>query len=74
MKLRVSGSVCTAVSSRKLRFFPAETQVTVAGNTCVSHIFAETHPLNSGISEFSETAELLLAAVFPLSVNSTDKQ
>ena len=64
-KLRVSGSVCTAVSKRKV-------QVTVAGNTCVRKCgFAETHSLNSRIREFSEAAELLFA--MSLSVNSTDK-
>ena len=61
--------------------FITETQV--SANRCGKHLcmlrfrkcgLAETHSLNSRIRKFSETAELLLSAIFPLSVNSTDKQ
>ena len=66
--------------------FLADTQVSACGSSsnrcekylCMPHFrkcgFAETHSLNLRIREFSETAELLVAAMFPLSVNSTDKQ
>ena len=66
--------------------FLTETQVSASGNLsnrCGKHLcmprfrkcgLAETHSLNSRIRKFSETAELLLTAMFPLSVNSTDKK
>ena len=66
--------------------FLTETQVSTSGNLsnrCGKHLcmprfrkccLAETHSLNSRIRKFSETAEFLLTAMFPLSVNSTDKQ
>ena len=66
--------------------FITETQVSANGNLnnrCRKHLcmlrfrkcgLTETHSLNSRIRKFSETAELLLSAMFPLSVKSTDKQ
>ena len=66
--------------------FITETQVSANGNLsnrCGKHLcmlrfrkcgLAETHYLNSRIRKFSETAELLLSVMFPLSVSSTDKQ